>query len=433
MTSHPSSARRASARRQLNVYRAPSLTAAALLCALGTAWTASAQEWTRFRGPDGAGQSDATGIPHAWTDADYAWKTRLPGVGNSSPVAWGDKIFLMSADSQSGTRYVLCVSATNGQRLWTRDYQAATHPLHMHNSFASSTPTVDADHVYCAWATPAQLTLAALRHDGSEAWQARLGPYESQHGFGTSPILHEDLVILANEQDGESFLLAIDRTSGKTRWKQPRRVLEKQNAAYASPFIYRPANGPAELIVSSWAHGVCGLDPLSGSTRWEAAVLERRPVGSPILVEGLILANCGEGSGNNHVVAVRPGSAAGRPAELAYQLDKTSAPYVPTLLAHGALVFLWGDRGVVTCIDGRTGNVHWRKRIGGNFFASPIRIGHAVYCVSVDGEVVVLAAADQFKELGRTPLGEGTRATPAVAGGRLLLRTESQLMAVGPP
>jgi outer membrane protein assembly factor BamB len=392
---------------------------------------AAAQQWTRFRGPDGSGQSDATGIPVAWTDADYLWNTRLPGIGHSSPVVWGDKIFLMSADPANGTRYVLCVSATDGKLLWKRDYKATTHQLHTQNSFASSTPTVDADHVYCAWATPEQLTLLALKHDGADAWQANLGPYESQHGFGTSPILHEGLVIVPDEQDGESFIVAVDRMSGKTRWKQPRKVLEKQNTAYAAPFIYRPNGGAAELIVSSWAHGVCSLDPLSGNTNWEAAVLERRPVGSPILVEGLILANCGEGSGNNNVVALRPGSEGGRAAEVAYKIDKTSAPYVPTMVAHGPLVFLWGDKGIVTCIDGRTGTIHWRERVGGNYSGSPVRIAGAVYCVSVDGEVVVLAASDKFKVLGRTPLGEGTRATPAVADGRLLLRTESQLMAIG--
>lgn len=399
----------------------------ALACAVAPLPT-SAQEWTRFRGPDGAGQSDAAGIPAAWTDADYLWKTRLPGIGHSSPVAWGDKIFLMSANPTDGTRYVLCLSAVDGKLLWQRDYKATTHQLHTQNSFASSTPTVDADHVYCAWATPEQLTLAALKHDGSDAWQANLGPFDSQHGFGASPILHEDLVILPDEQDGESFIFAIDRMSGQTRWKQPRKVLDKQNTCYAAPFIHRQPGRPDELIVASWAHGVCSLDPRSGSTNWETAVLERRAVASPILVEGLILANCGEGSGNNSVVAVRPGAS----PEVAYKLGKTTSPYVPTMVARGPLVFLWGDRGIVTCIDGRTGKEHWSKRVGGNFSSSPIRVGNAVYNISADGEVVALAADKEFKVLGRTALGEGSRATPAVVGGKLLLRTESQLMAIGP-
>lgn len=403
-----------------------------LFASLSALPSLTAQEWTRFRGPDGSGQSETQGLPVEWTDADYAWKAKLPGIGHSSPVLWDQKIFLMSADPQSGTRHVMCVSNADGKVLWTRDYPATTHALHQQNSFASSTPAVDGEQVYCAWGTPEALTLVALSHEGEEAWRANLGPFVSQHGFGASPILFKDLVILPDEQDGESFFFAVDRRSGQTRWKIPRKTLDKQNTAYAAPFIYRPEGGDPQLIVSSWAHGVCSLDPLSGSTHWELGVLPRRPVGSPILVDGLILANCGEGSGNNSVVAVRPPSAEHPAPEVIYKLDKTTSPYVPTMVAKGPLVFLWGDRGVVSCIDAPTGKVHWQRRVGGNYSGSPVRVGNAVYCASADGEVVVLAASKEYELLGRSQLGEGTRATPAVANGRLYFRTESQLLAIGP-
>ena len=117
---------------------------------------------------------------------------------------------------------------------------------------------------------------------------------------------------------------------------------------------------------------------------------------------------------------------------MVYKIDKTSAPYVPSLVAKGSLVFLWGDRGVVTCIDAPTGKVHWRERVGGNYSSSPVRVGNRVYCISTEGDVVCLAAADQYKLLGRSSLGEGSRASPAVAGGRMYLRTESHVFAVGP-
>ena len=402
-----------------------------LLACCFYATTAQAQEWTRFRGPNGSGQSEASTIPATWSDNEYLWKSTLPGIGHSSPVLWGDKIFLTSADPQDGTRYVLCLAATDGRLIWKQGFPSQSHRIHLQNSLASSTPTVDQDHVYCAWATPEELTLVALNHDGTEAWRANLGPFVSQHGFGTSPILVNELVILTDDQDAESFLIALDRSSGLTRWKVKRKVHDQQNTSYAAPCIYKPKNGPAELIVCSWAHGISSIDPLKGTTNWEAEVFERRPVGSPILVDGLILGNCGEGSGNNNVVAVRPGNASGRPAELVYKLDKTTAPYVPSLVARGSLVFLWGDKGVVSCIDAASGKVHWRQRVGGNYSSSPVRVADRVYCVSTEGEVVTLAAAEQYELLGRSTLGEASRATPAIAGGRMYLRTESHLFAVG--
>ncbi len=390
-----------------------------------------AQEWTRFRGPEGAGQSDAATIPATWTEQDYLWKTKLPGVGHASPVLWGDRIFVTSADPTEGTRFVLCVSASDGKLLWQRDYPAKTYHIHQQNSLASSTPTTDADHVYCAFATPDELVVLALAHDGREVWRTPLGPFTSQHGFGTSPILYEDLVILANDQDADSSLVALDRATGQVRWRVPRKNHGPQNTSYATPFIHHPARGGDQLIVASWGHGITCADPRSGKTRWEAAVLPRRPVGSPILVEGLILANCGEGSGNNNVIAVRPPANQGGEAEVAYQIDKTSAPYVTTLVNHGPLVFLWGDRGVVTCIDAASGKIHWRQRVGGNFSGSPVRVANRVYGVSATGEVVTLAAKDTFEELGRSELGEPSRATPAVALGRMFLRGETHLFAVG--
>jgi outer membrane protein assembly factor BamB len=393
---------------------------------------AAAQEWTRFRGPNGAGQSEATTIPASWSEGELLWKSPLPGKGCSSPVLWGEKIFLTSAHPADGTRHVLCLAADDGRLLWKRDYASSAHQIHQLNTLASSTPTVDENRVYCAWSTPEEFTLLALDHDGSPAWKANLGPFVSMHGFGTSPILFGDLLIITNDQDADSFLIAVDRASGATRWKVDRRHIALQNACYATPCVFKPQQGPAELIVCSRAHGMTSVDPLSGKTNWELPVLERRAVSSPIVAGGLIFATCGEGSGNNNVVAVKPYGDGDRP-QLAYQLDRTTASYVPTLVAKDELVFLWGDKGIVTCIDADSGTIHWRKRVGGNYFGSPVRIGKRIYCLSAEGDVVTLAASEKYELLGRSPLGESSSATPAVAGGRMYLRTESHLMAVGKP
>jgi outer membrane protein assembly factor BamB len=411
------------------------LPAAVLVClslgVLAQPTIAHAQEWTRFRGPNGAGQSEATTIPHSWGADEYLWKVELPGKGNASPVIWDDRIFVSSANPEDGTRYLVCISARDGRQLWTREFTAAKYPIHVQNSLASSTPAVDEKRVYCAWATPEKFSLMALDHEGRELWQADLGSFTSQHGFGTSPILYRDLVIISNDQDSDSFLAAVDASSGAIRWKVPRRVVGEQNCSYPTPCLREHENGSDELIVCGRTHGISSLNPLTGAVNWEAAVLERRPVGSPILVNGLVLAACGEGSGNNSVVAVRAPAPGTPEPQVVYRIDRTSAPYVPTMVAHDSLVFLWSDKGIVTCIDGSSGKIHYRERVGGNYYSSPVRVGDCIYCVSLEGDVVALAATAEYKLLGRSSLGETTRATPAIAGGRMFLRTESHLIAVG--
>ncbi len=266
--------------------------------------------------------------------------------------------------------------------------------------------------------------------------------------------MYQDLVIIGNEQDGpnpeggggprrggggsnpksgggdadgKSFLVALDRATGKEHWRRPR---ASTIVTYATPCVYESAGRPAELIFDSRSHGISGVDPANGNVNWELPLFDRRAVGSPIVVGDLVLGACGVGSGNNTLFAVRPGDSHRKP-EVVYKIDKTSASYVPTPVANGKLVFIWNDRGIVTCIDGTDGQVKWRERVGGNFSSSPVRAGDRIFNVSVDGEVVVLAAADKYELLARNPLNETCRSTPAIAGGRMFVRTESHLVSVG--
>ncbi len=168
---------------------------------------------------------------------------------------------------------------------------------------------------------------------------------------------------------------------------------------------------------------------MTGKPNWSLSdAFSMRTVGSPILAGGLLFGSTGSGGGGNYVIAVKPG----KKPEIAYKIE-TQAPYVPSMIAKGNLVFLWFDKGIVTCIDAPTGDVHWKQRIGGGFSGSPIIAGDKVYCISEDGELVVLAASDKYALLGRSPLGEESRSTPAVSGGRMFLRTYSHLISVGKP
>ena len=399
----------------------------AFLLLLSSLSSAPAQEWPRFRGPNGSGISPAKTIPTTWADKDFNWKLPLPGAGHSSPVLWGDKIFLTTGDDQTKQVSVYCVSAVSGQVLWQKAFPFTPYHKNGYNTFASASPAVDQHRVYVCWSSPAHYTLLALTHDGQAVWERNLGPFASQHGGGTSPIVYQDKVVLGNEQDGESFLIAVDAVTGKTRWQAPRTSKE---TVYSTPCVYEPRDGPPALIFNSHSNGVSAIDPDSGKVLWELAdVFDKRVVSSPVLAGGLILGACGSGGGGNYLIAVRPGGPVKKP-ELAYTIRK-SAPYVPTSVCVGERLFLWSDGGIVSCVQAASGEVKWQERVAGNYFSSPIWVDGRLFSVSTKGEVVVLKASDRFQVLARNPLGEVTHSTPAVAGGRMYIHTTKSLISVG--
>jgi len=393
---------------------------------------ATGQEWTRFRGPNGTGVSK-TVFADSFKPSDFAWNVKLPGIGHSSPVVWGDRVFLLSADPQTATRHMLCINAKTGKTIWTREYESEAHHLHTRSSFASCTPTVDSERVYVAWSTPKETTLLALDHDGKDVWRINLGRWVSQHGFGTSPMLYKDLIILNNSQQanqlkegvepGKSFMMAFNRKTGKEVWRTPRKSV---NVCYSVPCIYTPEGGKPELLHTTTGNGVYSLDPLTGKENWAVAdAIRLRCVSSPIVAGGLVFGSTGSGGGGNYVVAVKPG----KEAEVVYKVEQP-APYVPSILNKNGTLFLWWDKGVVQCIDAATGDRHYRQRIGGGFSCSPILAGDKVYCIREDGVLITIAAEKKFRLLGESPLGEDSRATPAVSGNRMFLRTNSRLICV---
>ncbi|HWN95528.1 MAG TPA: PQQ-binding-like beta-propeller repeat protein [Methylomirabilota bacterium] len=410
----------------------------AVLC-IGTLCVA-AQEWTRFRGANGTGISHAKTIPTKIADADINWKVELPGSGHSSPVLWGEKIFLTTTGDKAGGFAVLCVSATDGKMIWKKDFALAPFPRHQFNSFASSTPAVDAEHVYVSWNEPEHYMLAALDHDGKTIWQRDLGPFVSQHGCGISPIVYDGKVILGNEQDdmkfvreqtrsGTSFIVAVDAKTGKTVWQTPRRSAV---VAYSTPCVYQPKGGQPALVFNSQGHGIYALDPDNGKVLWDyEKAFTMRSVSSPVIAGDIILGSCGSGGGGNFVTAIKAGHATSSgSADMAWQLKK-SAPYVVTGVAIGDRAWLWADNGVVTCVDAPTGNIRYQERVGGNYFGSPVWIDGRLFCVSTAGELVVVEASNEFKILHRFALNELCHTTPAVALGRMFVRTDKHLFSIG--
>jgi outer membrane protein assembly factor BamB len=391
---------------------------------------ASAQEWTRFRGPNGSGVGNATTIPVQWTDKDYRWKVAVPGTGHSSPVLWGNRLFLTAGEKETGKRIVLGIDATTGKTLWTQTFEAPRYKMHLRNSIATATPAVDARRLYVTWATPAKYTAMALDHDGKQLWEADLGPYKSQHGMGISPVVYEDIVLVGNDQDDGGGLVALDAATGKLRWRVPR---QPKNATYSTPCIYRRGQGPALAIFTNWQHGITAVDVGTGKVAWEMSVFDtqrqERCVASPIVAGDLILGTCGFVTAQKHLVAVRPGTDGTKPSEV-WRLEK-AVSYMPTPLVKGERVYQCSEKGFASCLNLATGKVIWQERVPGAYSASPVCVGDHIYCVNDDGDVIVLAAADKFRMEARNKLGEGTESTPAIANGCLYLRTSGHLIAVG--
>jgi outer membrane protein assembly factor BamB len=404
-------------------------------CCISLAALAEAQEWTRFRGPNGAGGIEDDSIPAQWTEADFNWKIELPGRGHSSPVLWGDKLFILSADPDTAMRYVLGIDARSGKILWKNEYAAGTHKLHGKSNYATSSPTVDADRVYAVWSDNEHTSFCAFDHDGKELWRQDLGGWVGQHGFGTSPVVVGDLVVVTSSQESEvdgdptsrqprhSFVAALDRKTGEIRWRKP---LTIEVASYSVPAIRKGADGRDELICCSTAEGIFALDPATGKQNWSSGkVFSKRTVSSPQLWKDLIVGTTGSGGGGNYAVAFRPGD-----DQPAYEIKK-EAPYVPTPIIYQDRVFLWSDNGIVTCVKADSGREVWQQRVGGKYSGSPVRAGNKIFCTDESGTVVVIAAANKYQELGRNELGELSHSTPAIAGGKIYVRTVSHLYSIG--
>lgn len=403
---------------------------------------AQASEWTRFRGPNGTGVNEAAEIPVEWKEENILFRTKLPGgSGAGSPVVRSDKAFVLSADPETATRYLVCVDAMQGGILWQKEYPSQIHHLHTRSSYASSTPTVDEDRVYVAWSTPEHTTLKALRHDGTDVWTKDLGRWQSQHGFGTSPIVYKDLLILHNSQQandlkdgekpGESRMMAFNRQTGDLVWKHD---LTSVNVCYSVPMIYSPPDGgPDQLVCTSTGNGVFSLDPMTGKENWSHndKLFAMRTVSSPIEAGGLLFGSNGSGAyANNYIVAIKPG----KDASLAYKLansNKFKAPYVPCLIAKDDLLFCLYDRGFASCINARSGDIVWMERTNAEFSGSPVRTRDCIYCTDEAGVVWVFAASNEYKLLAKNELGEASWSTPAIANNRLYVRTIGHLVAVG--
>ncbi len=385
-----------------------------LLCLGALTSVASAQDWTRFRGPNGEGKSDLQGLPTQWSQDQYEWVIELPGKGHSSPTVVDNFLFLASGEA-NGNRTLHCFNATTGEPIWKDSIKLEANQLHRKNSYASGTPAAENGFVYVAFADEQHYVLLAYNFKGERQWSQDLGTFTSSHGQGVSPIVYDGKVIVPSDQAGPSKVVALDAKTGEHVWTSERNF---RKASYATPIIIN-VNGEDQLVCLCGALGLTGLDPQTGKSLWQSGELPKRTVASPVYGNGLLFATCGSGGRGSNLVGVDPAEQGAVKSE-----RKQNLPYVPTPIVHEGHIYLWNDDGIVCCVDlsGDFSKNVWRERVGGTYSGSPVMIDGKIYCIAEDGEIAVIDAKPEYKFYGKSPLGDESYATPTVANGRAYFR-----------
>jgi outer membrane protein assembly factor BamB len=341
------------------------------------------------------------------------------------------RVFLQSASPSGEERWLQCIDLETGRILWTDTTTGQRGRFHKLNSLASSTPAADTQRVYSAVWDGREIILQANDHEGKKLWRRNLGAFSSQHGPGTSPIVHGNRVYLANDQDGAATLYAIHARTGEITWQADRKPFR---ASYACPLIVDRPSGGSELLVASTA-GVTSYAPETGKTNWNwewtFSGEPLRCVALPQVWNDHLIVNAGDGGGDRSVVALRLNADANG-SRVAWRSDRRSFPYVPSSLIHGDHLYFVNDKGFAGCVAAASGEEIWTERIGtSEFLASPLLINGKIYAFSQDGSCYVFAVKDKFELVARNEIGERIRATPAVARGRLLVRGETHLICLG--
>lgn len=394
-------------------------------------------QWTRFHGENGSGIDLTAVLPGNWTADQYDWQIDLPGVGSSSPIAAGDRIFLTTSDPDTAELTIRCFAAGDGSAIWDKTYTSAKYPLHANNTFASSTLAADKNQIYVAFANQDNTWLIALDHDGGEIWKRDFGPYVSQHGFGMSPVVAGDKVILVDSQQteqlepgqspGDSHVLAVHRRDGTEAWTTP---LTNTRSCYAVPCVHKTKDGVVSLINANTVHGFYSIELDRGGINWTTpGTFRHRIVSSPIIAGDTVLVTEGSGGGGNVLVAMKlDADNHETPAQQLYRIPK--ACYVPSPIVVGDLLYMFTDKGILSCHDLASGKRHYRRRIGGAFSGSPVATAGHVYCAAENGDIHVVDVGTKFSHRIADRLNDTVRSTPCIAGGRIYFRSETKLVAL---
>lgn len=425
---------------------------------LGADPATTSPHWAQWRGPDGLGIAKDAAVPLEWSATkNVVWSAEIPGRGHSSPVVWGDRIFLTTAiegdvvpgakpvkhlmegqdfqhpdgvgADRKHTLEVLALDAKTGKILWQKAAWQGTpyDTRHKRGSFASPTPVTDGTLVYAYFGAEG---LYVYDFKGELKWSWKSGGIASFGvGVGTSPVLYDKLVILqCDEDNGEkSFIVGLDKKTGKEAWRVARHV----EVSWATPILV--TTGGRHELVTAGNQAIIGYDPATGRELWRTKGLESNAVPSPVAGDGVVVLSAGYPA--KIALAMRPGGSGDASDRVLWRYDKGTA-YVPSPILVDGLLYLVTDKGLVSCLDAKTGKVHYeggRPPSGTSFMASPVAVAGHLLMSSMDGDTIVLKAGTAHQVVRANSLGEPIAASPAVAGGRIYIRGEHHLFAIGTP
>jgi len=419
-----------------------------------------AHNWPGFRG-DGQGISSETNLPLKWSDDEgIKWKTPIPGAGHSSPIIWENRVFVTTAvaddpnvqtfrggmyfggdrkkpDDSEYTFNVICLDAENGNILWDEAVvkQRPKTRRHTKNTYASETPVTDGKYVFASFGSAG---LYCVDFDGNLIWQRNLGLMRRRAGWGTSssPVIFKNTVIVNCDSDDESYITALDKTTGEPLWRTER----NEKASWSTPFLFR--SGDRTIVVTNAMRRMRGYDASTGKLLWECAGGSMITVPSPVATRELVFISSGHNLFRRQpIVAVRPDASGDITPDKGQSsshgvawMHTTGGPYVTSPIALGDYLYIPLDKGSLTCYDAPTGKTVYEKQKLGDrntITASPIAGDGRIYIQAEDGECYIIKPGPDFEILAVNKLDEVFCASPAVSTGRLFLRGRKYLYCIG--
>lgn len=379
--------------------------------------TSRASVWPSWRGPDADGSASSEQRPPLrWSETEnIAWQTPIPGRGHASPIVRGNEVFLPSADPDRQVQSVLCFDARTGERKWeTVVHRSGFHndnaqSAHVKASFASSTIASDAHRLYVNFFNRDAVYTTALNHSGEILWQQKITDYLIHQGYGSSPVLYGELVIVSADNKGGGAVAGLNRENGEIVWLHQRPA--KPN--YPSPIVL--TIGGRDQLILTGCDLVTSLNPLNGEVLWEVAGATTECV-TTTLTDGTHVYSSG-GYPKSHLAAmVADGS-----GTVAWEMNKRL--YVPSMVIRDGYLYVTFDGGIAACIDAASGEEIWKKRLGGTFSSSPVLVGNRIYATNEEGETFIFTATpDGYQSLGENQLGQSVFATPSIVKGKIYTR-----------